>query len=215
MHAAQRQSPTPDDMQTRIDRLEGLVLSLVTNGAQPASAATAREVISGNVIATSPETTRNLVYDGQGHGRRAVDEESDTEKVTKSFGIMKVDNQNQKSYYISEAHWMSILHDVRIPTMQRRLKADWRQIAEVKTFWATHKKQIEDQLKKVQAAKSDQDLPGSALIFGAMKPPNRAEIMTSFPSKNTADILITRYFSTFDPSIRAPAPKTQTCIFKD
>lgn len=37
-------------------------------------------------------------------------EESDTEQVTKSFGIMKVDNN--KSYYISDAHWASVLNDV-------------------------------------------------------------------------------------------------------
>lgn len=37
-------------------------------------------------------------------------EESETEQVTKSFGIMKVDNN--KSYYISDAHWASVLSEV-------------------------------------------------------------------------------------------------------
>jgi hypothetical protein len=31
-------------------------------------------------------------------------EESDTDQVTKSFGIMKMDNN--KSYYISDAQWL-------------------------------------------------------------------------------------------------------------
>lgn len=42
--------------------------------------------------------------------RAPVPEESDTEQVTKSFGILKVDNN--KYYYISDAHWASVLHEV-------------------------------------------------------------------------------------------------------
>lgn len=39
-------------------------------------------------------------------------EESDTEQVTKSFGVMKV--ENNKSYYFGDAHWASILSDVSL-----------------------------------------------------------------------------------------------------
>jgi hypothetical protein len=188
-------------MQNRIDRLESLVLSLMTNGAESAgpSAATA-------AISRSSGSQQNIsevdIDDGDMYGN---DDESDTEQVTKSFGIMKVDSQNQKSYYISEAHWISILNDViRSPILvSNESKADIAQIAEVRQYFATHKEQFEAQMEKVQEAHKDQDFSGPALVFGAMKPPNEAEIMSSFPSKYTTDILIARFFNTYDPAIRA------------
>lgn len=102
---------TPDDMQNRIDRLENLVLSLMTNGAQSAGPSAATVVISGDSSSGTRQNTSEVDIDeGDLYG---MDDESDTEQVTKSFGIMKVDNK--KSYYISEAHWISILNDVRKP----------------------------------------------------------------------------------------------------
>ncbi|KAF7157059.1 hypothetical protein CNMCM5623_001047 [Aspergillus felis] len=109
-------------------------------------------------------------------------EESDTEQVTKSFGIMKVDNN--KSYYISDAHWASVLSD----------------IAEVRNYFHTHKKQYEEQAEKIKTTKLPSDVPGSTLLLGAMKPASRAEIMSSFPSRYTTDMLIARYFNSYDPA---------------
>lgn len=109
-------------------------------------------------------------------------EESDTEQVTKSFGIMKVDNN--KSYYISDAHWASLLND----------------IAEVRNYFQTCKKQYEEQAEKFNTSKLPSDVPGSTLLLGAMKPASRAEIMSSFPSRYTSDMLIARYFNSYDPA---------------
>lgn len=90
-------------MQNRIDRLENLVLSLMTNGSQSAGPSAAMAAVSGNSSASSIQNSNELdLVDGP--------EDSDTEQVTKSFGILKVDNN--KSYYISEAHWASVLNDV-------------------------------------------------------------------------------------------------------
>ncbi|KAJ9381434.1 transcriptional regulator family: Fungal Specific TF [Paecilomyces variotii] len=172
---------TPDDMQNRIDRLEGLVLSLMTNGSQSAGPTAAAAAISGHSSIDSGRTSNEtngpgdeLEMDGQ--------EESDTEQVTKSFGIMKVDNN--KSYYISDAHWASVLND----------------IAEVRNYFTVHKKQYEEQAEKVKALRKDTDFSGSALLFGTVKPLSQAEIMSSFPSRYTTDILIARYFNSYDPS---------------
>ncbi|EGD96107.1 C6 transcription factor [Trichophyton tonsurans CBS 112818] len=172
---------SPDDMQNRIDRLENLVLSLMTNGAQSAGPTAAIATVSGDgsIDSQGPQSASTNTVDID-----LKDEESDTEQVTKSFGVMKVDNQSQKSYYVSGAHWSTILND----------------ISEVKHFWATHKKQYEEQVQKVQATKQTQDLKGSALIFGAMSLPTEAEIMASFPSRYTADMLLRRFFATLDPS---------------
>lgn len=95
-------------MQNRIDRLEGLVLSLMTNGSPSTGPAAAMAAISGNGSTDSTHDSNDIDVDE--NDAPAGPEESDTEQVTKSFGIMKVDNN--KSYYISDAHWVSVLHDV-------------------------------------------------------------------------------------------------------
>jgi hypothetical protein len=94
-------------MQNRIDRLESLVLSLMTNGSQSEGPAAAMAAISGtSSSAGSGQHAIDLEVDDD----TPIQEESDTEQVTKSFGIMKVDNN--KSYYISDAHWASVLSEV-------------------------------------------------------------------------------------------------------
>ncbi|OGE51031.1 hypothetical protein PENARI_c015G03127 [Penicillium arizonense] len=174
----QPSSNSPDDMQNRIDRLEGLVLSLMTNGSQSAGPAAALAAISGEGSAGSTGPSHDLDIDEDGMGP----EESDTEQVTKSFGIMKMDNN--KTYYMGNAHWASILND----------------ISEVRSFFATHKKQFEEQSEKVKAAQPPTDVPGSTLLFGVMKPISRGEIMSALPSKYTTDLLVTRYFNCYDPA---------------
>ena len=106
---SQSSPTTPDDMQNRIDRLEGLVLSLMTNGSQSAGPAAAAAAVSGDSSSVS-QRTQNLDTDVDDMDLK--DEESDTEQVTKSFGVMKVDNRSQKSYYVSEAHWSAMLAEV-------------------------------------------------------------------------------------------------------
>jgi hypothetical protein len=93
-------------MQNRIDRLESLVLSLMTNGSQSAGPVAAVTALS-NESPTSGQSDLDVkVTDDGGDGQN----ESETEAVTKSFGVMKVDNN--KSLYISEAHWACVLNDV-------------------------------------------------------------------------------------------------------
>lgn len=97
-------------MQNRIDRLEGLVLSLMTNGSPPAGPATAMEAISGSGSGSSVPTRNSNSESVDEDEMPTGPEESDTEQVTKSFGVMKVDNN--KSYYISDSHWASVLSEV-------------------------------------------------------------------------------------------------------
>lgn len=104
----QNNASTSDDMQNRIDRLEGLVLSLMTNGASPSGPPAAMAALSGS---GNTDSTQNSGELGMAEDAPTGPDDSDTEQVTKSFGILKVDNTN-KSYYISEAHWASVLSDV-------------------------------------------------------------------------------------------------------
>jgi hypothetical protein len=170
-------------MQNRIDRLEGLVLSLMTNGNQAAGPAAALAAISGESSAGSTGLSNEIDIDDIDDDAEGGPEESDTEQVTKSFGVMKMDSG--KSYYISEAHWASVLND----------------ISEVRNFFTTHKKQFDDQAEKLKATRPETDNPGgSTLLFGAMKPLTRPEILASLPSKYTTDILVARYFNSYDPA---------------
>lgn len=177
-------------MQNRIDRLEGLVLSLMTNGAQSAGPTAAAAAVSAESM-SSGSLGQNL--DGDMEESQMLDgiqeygpgDESDTERVTKSFGIMKVDAEQKKTFYIGEAHWAALLQD----------------ISEVRNYFHTHKKQYEEQVQKVaQTRKGTKDDNGPALLFGATKPPSREEILAQLPSRYTCDILIARYFNTFDPA---------------
>lgn len=70
----------------------------------------------------------------------------------------------------------------------------------MRNFFSTHKKQFEEQAEKVKAARPQTDVPGSTLLFGVMKPLSRAEIMATLPSKYTTDLLIARYFNSYDPA---------------
>lgn len=83
-------------------------MSLMNNGAQSAGPAAAMAALSGGSSADSVQQVNDLDIEEDSHG---IPEESETEQVTKSFGIMKVDNKS--SYYISDAHWASVLHEVR------------------------------------------------------------------------------------------------------
>ncbi|KAJ5899938.1 hypothetical protein N7495_004682 [Penicillium taxi] len=132
---------TPDDMQNRIDRLEGLVLSLMTNDSQSGGPAAIRAAISGQSSSASTGPSNQIDPDIDEDGA-VMGDESETEQVTKSFGVMKVDNN--KSYYISEAHWASVLKD----------------ITEVRNFFSSHQRQLEEQAAKVQAASPQTDIPG-------------------------------------------------------
>lgn len=58
-----------------------------------------------NLGSESPMLDDDEDDDGQG-------DESETEQVTKSFGIMKVDAENKKTFYLGEAHWAALLNDV-------------------------------------------------------------------------------------------------------
>jgi hypothetical protein len=181
-------------MQNRIDRLEGLVLSLMTNGSQAVGPAAAAQVLSAgastvgsgslgpNLDNELDETT--MMEDAENDNQEA---ESETDGVTKSFGILKVDAEKQKTFYVGEAHWAALLNE----------------IGEVKNYFTAHKKEYEAQMEKVEQARKSMGTDvgsGPALLFGSTIPPSRAEILAQIPSRYMSDILIGRYFNTFDPA---------------
>lgn len=182
-------------MQNRIDRLEGLVLSLMTNGSQSAGPVAANRTLSMNSSLGSVGYPQDGDVDVEGEEedglpRGSGAEESETDQVVQSLGVMKVDNN--KSMYYGDAHWAAILSDIK----------------EVKTYFSQHKKEFEEQVIKVQEAKSriDSAPQGPTFLFGGSKPPPYSELLAQMPKRSVTDKLVSRYFNSYDPAIHILHP---------
>ncbi|KAK3724881.1 hypothetical protein LTR37_000929 [Vermiconidia calcicola] len=178
---------TPDDMQNRIDRLEGLVLSLMTSGSQQGGTAAAQAAI-GASRSNSLSTGSDLRLDVEGsdlireEGENGEPDDSEVEQMSKGIGIMKIDNG--RAVFASDAHWYAILGE----------------ISEVKKYFESHKEDYKQHMQKVQAAKADES-PGTAFLLQGPPAKDQAELLSAFPSKADADRLIARYFNAYDPSV--------------
>ncbi|KAH9814276.1 Zn(II)2Cys6 transcription factor-like protein [Teratosphaeria destructans] len=180
---------TPDDMQNRIDRLEGLVLSLMGSNGAPGATAAAQAAIDSsrsNSLATGPQTLldvegADMIREEGPNGQRPEDD-SEVEQVSKGIGIMKVDNG--RAVFASDAHWYAILGE----------------ISEVKNYFNNHKEDYKAHMQKVQAAKADES-PGTAFLLQGPASKSRDELLNDFPAKTDADRLIARYFNAYDPSV--------------
>ena len=102
-------------MQNRIDRLEGLVLSLMTNGAQSAGPAAAAAAISRSQSDSAGSSSFPLDLDRDVDDmikEEDEDEDSDVDNVANSLGVLKVDADKGKSLYLGDSHWHLVLADV-------------------------------------------------------------------------------------------------------
>ena len=108
-------------MQNRIDRLEGLVLSLMTNGAQSAGPSAAVQAISrsqsDSAGSSFPPEQENDEDDDDDMIKEEDEDESEVEGVTQSLGVLKVDQDQGKSLYVGDSHWHLVLADVRPPLL--------------------------------------------------------------------------------------------------
>lgn len=196
-------------MQDRIDRLEGLVLSLMTNGTQSAGAAAATRALSMSDSSASLDYPHDVDVDvdvndqentvSKGDGDEA---ESETDQVSQSLGMMKVNNN--QSMYFGDAHWATILSDVsQYPTLSPNTRRLQIQIAEVKNYFAEHQKQYEEQIRKVQESKKrEESIQVPTFLFGGAQKPEYSELLSFLPKRSVADKLVARYFNTYDPAIR-------------
>ncbi|KAI9824230.1 MAG: hypothetical protein M1832_002037 [Thelocarpon impressellum] len=154
----------------------------MTNGAQSAGPAVANRVLSQDYDARPTEEPSSLDDDEMVKGE-SEGEESDLDHVTDSFGVMKVDAN--KSMYFGDAHWATIIND----------------IAEVKNFFSEHKKQFEEQSRKVEATKKGEGSKGPAFLFGTSAPASREELFAALPPRSAVDKMVSRYFNSFDPAV--------------
>lgn len=182
---ADNAAATPDEMQGRIDRLESLVLSLMTNGGQASGAAAAAAALSAS-RSDSADLAEDMDEDLD-ETERAIkntlrDDDSEVERVSKSMGVMKV--QGDRQIFASEGHWYAILSD----------------ISEVKNWFARSKEQYEDQIKKIQERKSKERFVGTSMLFKGTQNTSHDELLSRFPRRHIANMLITRYFESENPA---------------
>jgi hypothetical protein len=101
-------------MQSRIDRLEGLVLSLMGSNAQVPGRNRGRSdsaEVSLHRIKTDDDDDqmRSIQGDGDGHPSGA-ESDDEVEEVRSALGIMKV--ERGESFYRGETHWVTLLSEV-------------------------------------------------------------------------------------------------------
>ena len=200
-------STTPDDMQNRIDRLEGLVLSLMTNGAQSAGPTAAARALSISTSSGSKgfspqlDNADEMVKDEDGE----EEGESETDRVAQSLGVLHV--HSNKSMYVGEAHWAAILNDVSGFLTYQMILSNTHKISEVKNYFSEHKKQYDEQIIKINAAKNPAGVyTGPAFLFGGRSVPQLPELLTSLPGRDAVDKMVARYFNDFDGAIRRLPP---------
>ncbi|KAM0497718.1 hypothetical protein ACHAP8_006566 [Fusarium lateritium] len=175
---------SPDDMQNRIDRLEGLVLSLMHGGANidaasaaAAGAATRSATDSGSSAKVEREDENAMTYDEE--------ENSDEEDgLATSLGFLKVDTDKGKSLYVGQEHWHTILAD----------------ISEVKNYFTSHKKELESSYERVKSSKPQAAREGPTLLLGAT-PASEIEIRAELPPKSAVLTLCSRYFNSMDNAV--------------
>ncbi|CZT09354.1 hypothetical protein WAI453_003210 [Rhynchosporium graminicola] len=178
---------SPDDMQNRIDRLEGLVLSLMTNGAQSAGPTAAADAISRSQ-SDSAASSFPTELDRDDDDMIKEEEEggdSDVDGVTNSLGVLKVDADKGKSMYFGDSHWHLVLAD----------------IAEVKNYFTSHKKEMESNYERIKNSKPSTARDGPAFLFSAHSDASDSDLRGEVPSKTAVDKLVTRYFNSYDPAV--------------
>ncbi|KAK4161956.1 fungal-specific transcription factor domain-containing protein [Cladorrhinum sp. PSN259] len=185
---------TPDDMQNRIDRLEGLVLSLMHSGANieisAAAAAGVADSVGGSTSNASPSTAYDDLSSPNKGGRQSEDimhddDDSDIDSdLATSMGVLKVDTYKNKPIYLGEDHWHTILLD----------------IAEVKNYFTSHKKELEKSYEKVARTKGSTAMAPPTLLIGA-NPATEVELRAELPPKSTVLTLCGRYFNSMDNAV--------------
>jgi hypothetical protein len=98
--------PPRDELLNRIDRLEQLVFSAMSNQPQPAQPAV--EISHFNANLSGSDTTRQ---EGANEAHRTRSD-PEIDELSTAFGVMKVDPG--KTVYLGGAHWVSIMSEVSL-----------------------------------------------------------------------------------------------------
>ncbi|KAG6003575.1 hypothetical protein E4U21_001902 [Claviceps maximensis] len=151
-------------------------------------------------VSTSQSTTSQPMTDGdssaakqpRGSGTVMIDDDNDDDEdesdvddhLAKSIGYLKVDADKGKSTYIGQQHWHLILSD----------------IAEVKNYFTSHKKELETSYEKVLSSKPATAREGPTLLLGA-SPASEMELRSALPHKAWVLVLCSRYLNSMDHAV--------------
>ncbi|GAO18253.1 hypothetical protein UVI_02037310 [Ustilaginoidea virens] len=173
---------SPGDMQSRIDRLEGLVLQLVHNVTSANTDGARNSISTSHSVAGSGSSAQQQVRDGEAS---MADDDSDVDDhLAKSIGFLKVDAEKGKSMYIGQEHWHLILSD----------------IAEVKNYFTSHRKELETSYEKVKSSKPALAKGGPTLLLGA-HPASEEELRAELPPQSSVLALCSRYFNSMESAV--------------
>ena len=207
-------------MQQRVERLESLLLSFATNGPQALGPAAAQRALSMSTENASneytPENEVDMVQDGEGSSLRksiGVDE-SETEQVAQSLGVMKVDNG--KAMYFGDGHWTAIMGEVCLSVYEFSLRRELltsEQFQELKNYFTEHEKQIKEQWAKIETTqkRNDAALGNQVSLLGGSGGPTFEQLLAKRPKRDVADKLVGRYFNSYDPAVRMFRPSHLVC----
>lgn len=171
-------------MQNRIDRLENLVLSLMHGGANIEVPASRTQSVSQQSQDSIPITKRSATGSSTAVSTHTDlgDDGSDVDDgLASSLGVLKVDSEMGKSMYLGHEHWHSLLAD----------------IAEVKNYFVTHKKELEKSFKQVINSRPAHALEGPVLLLGTLRAPE-VELRAELPGKTAILTLCERFFCSAD-----------------
>ncbi|EPS40914.1 hypothetical protein H072_5207 [Dactylellina haptotyla CBS 200.50] len=178
---------SPDDMQARIDRLEGLVLSLMGSGA-PDRRGSKDSKDDGDVDddtgsqmhteETTSEGTNEVEHDF--NIKSEVDD--DVEDVRSQLGFMKV--EHGKSMYRGSSHWALVLSE----------------IAEVRNYFSTAATREKFEVIAKEQERTKLQSVNTCFPFSASRSLSRTEILQYLPTQSVADKLVEHWFDAFDRS---------------
>ncbi|KAF2973424.1 hypothetical protein GQX73_g52 [Xylaria multiplex] len=183
-------SPEEQFRVNRIDRLEGLVLSLMHGGANidPPTAAAAAQAASRNApiaALSNADSSSSARLDRDDNGEMKDDDEEDgsdvEDNLAESLGVLKVDADQGKSMYVGQEHWHTLLADV----------------TEVKNFYASHKKDLENSYRRVMSSKPP-TAQNSPIFLLSAPPSSEVELRAELPAKTAITTLVSRYFNSLD-----------------
>jgi hypothetical protein len=178
-------------MQNRIDRLEGLVLSLMHGGANVDGASGSSGATGGGTGAATSQSVTDSSSSAKNYRDEEAamadneDDESDVDDdLAASIGFLKVDVDKGKSMYIGQEHWHTILAD----------------ISEVRNYFQHHKTELEKGYERVKSSKPRMEQEGPTLLLGAVAA-SEIELRAELPPKSSILTLCSRYFNSMDNAV--------------
>jgi hypothetical protein len=155
----------------------------------PSTAAAAAEATASRNAPVSAlsaaDSSSSARHDQDDYGEMKDEgEEADSdvdENLADSLGVLKVDVDQGKSMYMGQEHWHTLLADV----------------TEVKNFYASHKKDLENSYHRVLSSKPP-TARNSPIFLLSAPPASEVELRAELPPKTAITTLVSRYFNSLD-----------------